>query len=103
VVAKIPSLFEDPTAEIEKLAHVIKQDICQLNLQMRNLHEVSQGHHFHGQQSVHAKYVITYLSGRIARIRKELGDTIDMWTKVHDMKGRRGEGERGRRGGEKRD
>ena len=82
MVKTIQNLFEDPTAQIEDLTHVIKQDICHLNLQIKFLKELSQAQNFHGQQNVHSQAVVANLNGKIGRLTKALGDTIDLWVKV---------------------
>jgi hypothetical protein len=86
VVAKIPHLFEDPTSQIEDLTQVIKQDMHHLTLQLRTLKEIAPIQSFQAQQNDHAKCVVAYLNGRVARLRKELGDTIEIWTKVHKLR-----------------
>ena len=80
-LAQRRSLFDDPTAEIQQLTYVIKQDIASLNAKLQNLQRLRDAtrRSANKQAGDHSENVVHSLKGR-------LGATADGFKKVLKMR-----------------
>ncbi|KAL3633459.1 Syntaxin-32 [Castilleja foliolosa] len=83
-LAKRPSVFDDPTMEIQELTAVIKQDITALNSAVVDLQLLSSSRNESGQTSTdtatHSTTVVDDLKNRLMGATKEFKDVLTVRT-----------------------
>ena len=85
-LAQSRSLFEDPTAEINELTHIIKQDITALNGKLTGLQSHAKSVATSGagkQRTAHSSSVVDSLKERLLEATKEFQDVLH--TRSHNM------------------
>ena len=99
-VAKGRSLFGDPTADIQELTQVIKQDLAKLNSDIAALQQQVKARAYHESKHVrtHTSSVVVSLQVRARRVGKvKIGVTggmgrgsMERWKEVGVRSGKRG-------------
>lgn len=85
-LAKRSSMFDDPTAEIDELTGIIKQDIQGLNTAIAELQQVSSKRGENKQSADHSHTVVDNLRTRLKDATQEFKDVLTLRTenmKIH--------------------
>ena len=79
-LAKRSSMFDDPTAEIDELTGIIKQDIQGLNTAIGELQQISAKRGDNKQSSDHSHTVVDNLRTRLKDATQEFKDVLTVRT-----------------------
>jgi len=81
-LAKKRSIFDDPSAEIEELTFIIKQDIQNINSQISALKALGKGNYSGKQAEAHNDTVIGYLNTKLATTTKDFKEILQVRTET---------------------
>ncbi|EGG23396.1 t-SNARE family protein [Cavenderia fasciculata] len=79
-LAKKNSIFNDPSADIEQLTFIIKQDIQNLNREITQLSQISKGSKQNKQTGEHSETIVGFLNLKLANTTKEFKDILEVRT-----------------------
>ncbi|EFA80909.1 t-SNARE family protein [Heterostelium album PN500] len=79
-LAKKSSIFNDPSADIEELTFIIKQDIQKLNQEISQLGQISKQSRSNKQTEEHSETVVGFLNLKLISATKEFKDILEVRT-----------------------
>ncbi|GAM20070.1 hypothetical protein SAMD00019534_032450 [Acytostelium subglobosum LB1] len=79
-LAKKNSIFNDPSADIEELTFIIKQDIQNLNKEISTLGQLSKQSRNNKQTEEHSETVVGFLNLKLVNTTKEFKDILEVRT-----------------------